>query len=459
MRPAPRTRARPPRTSAPPRPRRSRRPGARTGCDRPPRGRRACRPRSTRSRSSRWFTYAEPIVKPASAVGRSSRSSGRNTSRSLDLVRVVRRHLPVDRHVHLLQRVGARHAPVAAHGEHRPRPHEAPERVLPPPARLPEERDREVVHLRFVRRPERLRVRDRAERPEPRDVVGVHHLQVGQMMAVVARAVREQGGLDRVEPLAHGPLGERVEVHLEPETVELGDVALQRLGLDERDAPVVGGLAMRIEVGLEHGRGVVLADPVLHDLHARRGEAADFPTRPQLDELLDLLGAAVAVPPQRADDPGRQVAAPGGVDVGRVVAPELVVVVDDRVLPGRDAERVQVLLALQQPLGHLRGGRGRRVPGDEVHRPLVQGARRLPVGGALDAPVVGVRASRSSPPPPRARVSSPMPRARHGSAGRRSDRARSRRAAPSSACPRGTRPSPIPRRGSTRARDAPRRRS
>ena len=71
-----------------------------------------------------------------------------------------------------------------------------------------------------MRRPERLRVRHRAEPAEPRDVVGVHDLDVREVVAVVVRPVRAQRRLDRVEGLAHGAFAERVEVHLEPERVQ-----------------------------------------------------------------------------------------------------------------------------------------------------------------------------------------------------------------------------------------------
>ena len=101
-----------------------------------------------------------------------------------------------------------------------PRAHEAPERVLPRPASAPEERDRELVHLAFVRRPERLGVRDDAERAEPREVVGMDDLDVREVVAEVVRAVRRAGGLDRVERLAHRAFREGVEVHLEPLRVQ-----------------------------------------------------------------------------------------------------------------------------------------------------------------------------------------------------------------------------------------------
>ena len=58
--------------------------------------------------------------------------------------------------------------------------------------------------------------------------------------------------------------------------------------------------------GLEHRGGEVLGDAVLHDLHAAGPEARVAQGIPSYDELRDLLGAAVALPPQRADHPRGQ---------------------------------------------------------------------------------------------------------------------------------------------------------
>ena len=73
------------------------------------------------------------------------------------------------------------------------------------------------------------RVRDGAQPPEPRDVVGVDHLDVREVVAAVVRAVGVARGLDGVERLAHGALRQRVEVHLEPERVQPRDGLLQQL--------------------------------------------------------------------------------------------------------------------------------------------------------------------------------------------------------------------------------------
>ena len=60
---------------------------------------------------------------------------------------------------------------------------------------------------------------------EARHVLRVHDLQVREVVPVAELAVGGERRLDRVERLAHGPVAERVEVHLEAEPVQLGHVA------------------------------------------------------------------------------------------------------------------------------------------------------------------------------------------------------------------------------------------
>ena len=247
--------------------------------------------------------------------------------------------------------------------------HERAERVLPCPPRLSEERDRQVVHLRLVRRPERLGVRERTERAEPRQVVGVHDLDVREMMAQVVEAVGRARRLDRVERLAHRAVRERVEVHLEPERVQPRDRLLQELGLDHREPAVVGRVAVLVEVGVERRAREVLADAVLHDLDARGGEPARLSPGAERDQVVDLLETLRPVPPQGADDPAGEVPAAGGGQV-RVVVAVVRGGVDDRVLPAGDAERVQVRLALQEALvGQLVVGVGRVSEHERTPRP------------------------------------------------------------------------------------------
>ena len=78
----------------------------------------------------------------------------------------------------------------------------------------------------------------------------------------------------------------------------------------------VGRAAVVVEVRLEDRAGPVLEDAVQEQLDAGRGVATDGRPGAPLDELLDLLGAARPVPPQRPDDTGRQLAATGERRVG-----------------------------------------------------------------------------------------------------------------------------------------------
>ncbi len=168
--------------------------------------------------------------------------------------------------------------------------------------------------------------------------LGMHHLDVGQVVSVIARAVRDEGRLDRIERFSDRSFSERVVMHLEPEPVELGHVAFQGLGLDEGDAPVVGRFAVRVEVRVQNCRREVLADAVLHDLDARRCESAHSSPFAELDQLLDLVGPTMTIPPERADHSSGQVTPAGSFDVPGEVVSRVRPVVDDRVLPGRDAQ-------------------------------------------------------------------------------------------------------------------------
>ncbi len=266
--------------------------------------------------SSRWFTYAEPEVNPARASIRSRRSSGRKTSRSPEYQAGARRSTAISiSH----SGFGARDAPVRAHREDRAGGPERPERVLPAPP-FADERDRQHVHLVLVGRPERLRVRDDAELAEPPDVIGMDDLDVRDVRARVRRAVRASRRLDGIERRAHRAVADRVEVRLEPEGVERRDPGLEALGIDLEQTAVVGRPAVAVEVRLEHRAGEVLEDAVHHELDARRRVPADGRGPPTLHELLDLLGAAVVLPPHRPDHAPGQLAAGGQRDVGPLLA-------------------------------------------------------------------------------------------------------------------------------------------
>ena len=118
--------------------------------------------------------------------------------------------------------------------------------------------------------------------------------------------------LEGVQRLAHRPVADRVHVHLEAGGVEPRDVPPGARSGSTKDRPVVvrSRPPQRSRYGVDHRGGEVLGDAVLHDLDRRRHEpGCALVDRAPLDELLDLLEPALAVPPQRAARPGRS--APG----------------------------------------------------------------------------------------------------------------------------------------------------
>ena len=204
---------------------------------------------------------------------------------------------------------------------------------------------------------------------------------------MVARPVRAQGSLDRVEGFPDGAFGERVEMDLEPQPVQGRHEALEGLRIDEGDPALIRDVAVGVEVGLQHGGRERLAHAVLHDLHARRGEAPGAASLAERDQFVDLLRAAIAIPPQGADDARGEIAALPRSEVGGVVVhprPRG----HDGVLPGRDPQGVQVPLPLEQSLVDLRGRRDGRQVAHQVGGTFVEGAARLAVRVALD-PAVG----------------------------------------------------------------------
>ncbi len=64
-------------------------------------------------------------------------------------------------------------------------------------------------------RPQCLHVGGDAQRGETRYVVGMHDLEVSDVVPLAARAVGGQRRLDRVERLAHRTVPDGVKVHLE----------------------------------------------------------------------------------------------------------------------------------------------------------------------------------------------------------------------------------------------------
>ncbi len=128
--------------------------------------------------------------------------------------------------------------------------------------------------------------------------------------------------------------------------------------------PAVAALAAAaIQVGVDHPGGEVLRDTVLHDLHGAGPEPARLALLPPVEQVVQLVCAAAAIPPQGALDPGGERAVPGGGQVGRQRVRVAQVLPHDRVLPGGDAQRVQVLLGQQQPAELLGEGRAGHAAG------------------------------------------------------------------------------------------------
>ncbi len=293
----------------------------------------------------------------------------------------------VDGGVDRSQRVGRGDRPVAPRHQPRTCPVQAAERVLPRDPLLAEERHGEVDHLIVPAGPERLDVGRDPEVGEARHVVGVDHLEVGDVVA----QVRTGGRVERVEGLAGRAVPDRVDVDLEVLGGERGHVVPERARIDEGEPRVGGGRAARVEVGRRHGGREVLGHPVLHDLDARGPEPPVAVALPPLDQGVHLLLAEVPLPPERADDVRREVAVAGGLQVGRTGILHAGVVAHDRVLPAGHAQRVEVALPGEESPVVVVGVVGRRVAGDQLHGPLVEGAGGVPVGVPLDAAVRRVR--------------------------------------------------------------------
>ena len=88
-----------------------------------------------------------------------------------------------------------------------------------------------------------------------------------------------------------------------PSASSAGTQLAEPVWVDLEQAAVVGRAALAVAVRLEHRAGEVLEDAVHHQLDAGRRVPADGRRPAPLDELLDLLGAAAVLPPQRARRP------------------------------------------------------------------------------------------------------------------------------------------------------------
>ena len=172
------------------------------------------RPRP-RPASSRWFTHALPEVYAANATSSGSACSGRNGSVP------ARPGSPYDVRVTAVW-IAASGSGVET-GQSLPATSRAPARCRAPKGYcqrrplLPQERQGQVDHLVVVAGPERLHVRGDAELGEPRHVVGVDQLQVGDVVAP-----GRVGADHRVQRLAHRPVTDGVHVHLEAGGVQGG---------------------------------------------------------------------------------------------------------------------------------------------------------------------------------------------------------------------------------------------
>ena len=162
---------------------------------------------------------------------------------------------------------------------------------------------RQVDHLRRRGRPtapacsRRRRARRTAARRRGGPPAG------GRCGGAGRRRGRPSRGRERVERLARAAVADGVHVHLEALGVERGDGLLQRLGVDERVAGVVGGVAAAVEVRREQRGGEVLGHAVLHDLDGGRAEpAAGQRLARRSTRSATCSTPELAVPPERADD-------------------------------------------------------------------------------------------------------------------------------------------------------------
>ena len=322
-----------------------------------------------------------PDGEPRERLGERDRLGGEER-----VSRAVVRSGARDRDLHLRQRIRGRDRPVRAHREDGTVPGEVAERIHLVDAVLPEERHRELVHLRIALSPVGLGVHDRIEVAEAREIVGVHDLHVGEMVAKVVPSVDADGVLDGVEREAYGTVADRVQVHLEAESAELGERVLEDVGVDELQTGVVRVAATPVAVRGEERACVVLEHAVGHHLDRGGEEASAEAALAKRDELGDLLHASVAVPPERADHAGGECVPRRKRDVGvqRLGS-------HPGVLPRRDAEGVQVGLSVEDrgfPLVLIRLGHDAVL--ERVRRPLVQHAREPALGVALVPAVGGV---------------------------------------------------------------------
>ena len=200
----------------------------RCGCRGRGRPGRPARPAAGRRRRRRGSRTPSPAVNARRAWSRVSRSPGRNggLSRCSGSTRVTATSICCSGSAVVT-------GPVAAHGQPGAGAQEAGERVLQVGPLRAEEGQRQLVHLRLGLGPVGLRVRDDVEGGEPRQVVRLDDLDVGDVMPVVVAAVGLSGRLDGVQGQPDRPVADGVLVDLEAEPVQLDDGgAEQRPGRD-----------------------------------------------------------------------------------------------------------------------------------------------------------------------------------------------------------------------------------
>jgi len=193
---------------------------------------------------------------------------------------------------------------------------------------------------------------------------------MGQVVPVARRAVGGPRGLDGVQRLAYGAVAQRVEVHLEAEPVQGGDMGAQGDGVDEAQSGRLFPAVVR--VGGEETGCPVLHDPVLHDLDGARRETARAAALTAIEQLVDLLGAATTVPPQCASHPCGEHARRRGLAVGAEDVEATEAGPDQSVLPRRDSQGMQHALRAEEGVDEFTVGGRRHEPADEVGGALLE---------------------------------------------------------------------------------------
>ena len=214
-----------------------------------------------------------------------------------------------------------------------------------------EERDRQLVHLLLVAGPQRLGVGGDAQLGEARHVVGVDDLEVGDVVAQVVPcpAARAAANASSASRTPRSPIA--CTCTWKPSADSATTTSLSSSASTNEWPALSVAWPCRSRYGAERGREV-LEDAVLHDLHARRPEAAPGQRLASAYEVGDLgdperRGPTTARRPRRRR--GRRFSTAS--QIGRTGVVHAGVRADDRVLPGRDAEREQVGLALDAARG------------------------------------------------------------------------------------------------------------